>query len=40
MSATDWRIPPSVTRWLAEAPVNAPVREYKNREVNVAGIDG
>ena len=25
MSATDWRIPPSVTRWLAEMPVEAPV---------------
>ena len=25
MSVTDWRIPPSVTRWLAEAPADAPV---------------
>ncbi|MDE0458828.1 MAG: hypothetical protein OXI15_16155 [Chromatiales bacterium] len=25
MSATDWRIPPSVTRWLAETPADAPV---------------
>ena len=25
MSAFDWRIPPSVTRWLAEAPADAPV---------------
>ena len=25
MSTIDWRIPPSMTRWLAEAPVDAPV---------------
>ena len=25
MSVTDWRIPPSVTRWLAETPTDAPV---------------
>ncbi len=25
MNATDWRIPPSVTRWLAEMPPDAPV---------------
>ena len=25
MSATDWRIPPSVTRWLAETPAAVPV---------------
>ena len=25
MSVTDWRIPPSVIRWLAEAPADAPV---------------
>ena len=25
MSVTDWRIPPSVTRWLAEVPEDAPI---------------
>ena len=25
MSVTDWRIPPSMTRWLAEVPADAPV---------------
>ena len=25
MNVIDWRIPPSVTRWMAEAPVSEPV---------------